>query len=60
MERLMFTDTQKMRKLMESVPDQRSTYDQLVSLHELANQNGLYDAADWLKSQLEQWKLSST
>ncbi len=56
----MFTDTQKMRKLMESMPDQRSKYDQLVSLHELANQNGLYDAADWLKSQLEQWKLSST
>lgn len=56
----MLTDVQKMRKLMESMPDQRSTYEQLVSLYRLANQNGLYDAADWLKVQLEQWKSSST
>ena len=33
--------------------DQRSTTDQLQSLIELANKNGLYDAADWVKTRLE-------
>lgn len=33
----------------EVVQSQDSTYDQLVELHQLANKNGLYDAADWLK-----------
>lgn len=28
--------------------DQRSLYDQLVSLKQLATKNGHYDAADWL------------
>lgn len=32
--------------------DQRSLQDQLQSLLQLANQNGLYDAADWLSRQI--------
>ena len=32
--------------------DQRSLNDQLKSLIELANENGLYDAADWIESTL--------
>jgi len=39
-----------------NMPDQRSTYDQLLDLLELATQNGLYDAADWLKGHLNQNK----
>jgi len=35
--------------------DQRSTFDQLLSLLELANKNGLYDAADWLQRELDSW-----
>lgn len=35
--------------------DQRSTYDQVVTLHQLANKQGLYDAADWVKKHLERW-----
>lgn len=52
----MTTETQNMRKLMEVMPDQdqRSTYDQLLDILELATQNGLYDAADWLKNHLRQ------
>ena len=30
-------------------PDQRSTYDQVKDLIQIANQHGMYDAADWLK-----------
>lgn len=33
--------------------DQRSVTNQLNSLIALANKNGLYDAADWLKTRLE-------
>ena len=36
------------------MPDQRATYDQLLDMLELATQNGLYDAADWLKRHLTQ------
>lgn len=35
-------------------PDQRSVMDQLKDLVLLANQNGLYDAADWLRARLDQ------
>lgn len=35
-----------------NMPDQRSTYDQLLDMLELATQAGLYDAADWLKEEL--------
>jgi hypothetical protein len=28
--------------------DQRSLYEQLLALYDLANRNGLYDAADWV------------
>lgn len=35
-------------------PDQRSVTDQLRDLVLLANQNGLYDAADWLQARLDQ------
>ena len=28
--------------------DQRSLYDQLLSVYQLANNNGHYDAADWI------------
>jgi hypothetical protein len=38
----------------KAMPDQRSLTDQLRSLIELANQNGLYDAADFLKAHLGQ------
>lgn len=31
------------------MPDQRSVAEQLQDLERLANQNGLYDAADWLR-----------
>jgi len=34
-------------------PDQRSVTEQLKDLIVLANQHGLYDAADWVKTQLE-------
>jgi hypothetical protein len=34
------------------MPDQRSVTDQLKTLLELANKNGLYDAADWLKQRM--------
>jgi hypothetical protein len=34
------------------VQDQRSTHDQLVDLVDIANKNGKYDAADWLKREL--------
>ena len=37
------------------MPDQRSTYDQVVALHQTANQLGLYDAADWVKMHLDKW-----
>lgn len=33
--------------------DQRSLNDQLRTLFGLANEHGLYDAADWLKNVLE-------
>ncbi len=36
--------------------DQRPLLDQLQSLYGLANQNGLYDAADWLKERLDALK----
>ena len=32
---------------------QRSIYEQLLGLHKVANKNGLYDAADWLRDQLD-------
>jgi len=35
------------------MPDQRSVTDQLKDLIKFANQNGLYDAADWIQSQLK-------
>ncbi len=56
----MATEAQNMRKLMESMPDQRSTYDQLLDMLELATQAGLYDAADWLKEHLRQMQASFT
>lgn len=34
--------------------DQRSLTDQLETLYGLANKNGLYDAADWLRQRLDQ------
>jgi hypothetical protein len=34
------------------MPDQRSVTDQLQTLLGLANQNGLYDAADWLQQRV--------
>lgn len=36
-----------------NMPDQSSTYDQLLDMLELATQAGLYDAADWLKKELK-------
>lgn len=58
------SDSKEMRKAIEKLqknqeegmmPDQRSTFDQLLTLRELANKNGLYDAADWLKGRLDKW-----
>lgn len=44
----------EMRKLINEVAQhQGSLYDQLLELHALANQNGLYDAADFIKSYIE-------
>lgn len=34
----------------DAMPDQRSTTDQLITLHALANEHKLYDAADALKN----------
>ena len=31
--------------------DQRSLYEQLLSVFQLANENGHYDAADWIMAQ---------
>lgn len=33
------------------MPDQRSLIEQLMDLYDLAVENGLYDAADWLQDQ---------
>lgn len=33
--------------------DQRSVTDQLASLIQLAHKNGLYDAADWVRTRME-------
>jgi hypothetical protein len=33
----------------DAMPDQRSTIDQLITLHQLANEYKLYDAADAVK-----------
>lgn len=38
---------------LKKVPDQRSVTAQLQDLIPLANQNGLYDAADWVQTHLE-------
>ncbi len=38
------------------MPAQHSTYDQLLDLLELATQNGLYDAVDWLRGELSKMK----
>ena len=35
------------------MPDQRSLYDQLKDLYVLANRNGLYDAADYVRTVVE-------
>ena len=45
----------KVRTLMGNrvMPDQRATNDQLKDLQWIANQVGLYDAADLIKSVLE-------
>lgn len=32
--------------------DQRSTYDQLISALTLIEEQGLYDAADWIKKRM--------
>lgn len=37
------------RPSKDAMPDQRSTTDQLITLHQLANEYKLYDAADVLK-----------
>lgn len=37
--------------------DQRSLLDQLKSLHGLANQEGHYDAADWLQRQITKMEM---
>ena len=39
----------------DAMPDQRSTYDQLKDLHQMAIEAKMYDAADWLKLQLDRW-----
>lgn len=39
--------------------DQRSVTDQLWSLVDLANKNGHYDAADWLKNRLQDHDVES-
>ncbi len=36
------------------MPDQRASYDELIDLLELANEAMLYDAADWLRSRLNE------
>ena len=41
-----------------TVQDQRALTDQLHTLRVLANQNGLYDAADWLQTHLQQMRKS--
>lgn len=50
------TDLRQKLRLIEN--DQKPQHqgalvDQLKELHNLANQNGLYDAADWLRRHLE-------
>lgn len=37
---------------IQGVNDQRSLKDQLKTLYQLANKNGLYDAADWLRDKI--------
>lgn len=39
----------------DKLQDQRSTFDQLVSVLALANRSGHYDAADHLKKELDRW-----
>jgi hypothetical protein len=36
-----------------TIPDQRSTFEQLRDVMEMANQAGMYDAADFIKSHLD-------
>ena len=38
------------------MPSQKSTFDQLVDLVGLANKAGLYDASDWLVTELRHWQ----
>lgn len=38
------------------MPDQRATYDQLLTLLDLGTQNGLYDATDWLRGELSKMR----
>lgn len=45
------TDRQQFR-----MNDQRSTYDQLRDLVQLANRHGLYDAADFVERAIERGK----
>ena len=51
---------ENLRALLKQIPQQPqrqdSTMDQLEDLVAVANQCGMYDAADWLKGQLETWK----
>jgi hypothetical protein len=35
------------------MPDQRAVTEQLADLIRLANEHGLYDAADWVKRELD-------
>jgi hypothetical protein len=42
------------------VNDQRSVTDQLKELVLLADRNGLYDAADWLRARLESARLDQS
>lgn len=42
--------------MKERFNDQRSTLDQLRDLLRLANQHGLYDAADYLTQHIEKWE----
>ena len=49
----MKSDMRKIMELNEAVQSQGSTLDQLKELHQLANQNGLYDAADLVRRLIE-------
>ena len=40
------------------MPDQREVYEELIDLLDVANENMLYNASDWLRNELNQMNIS--